>query len=218
MEKLGKDLIGVIFEKMTPTDWYCTSLVCKKWWLSISKWLRIRKTQFIKHLKNNVDLFALNIKASKDKFCIAPMYHLQEAGTGCKGQIKNYICARHKFLSIYNRDICDVCKKNPSSANCFGNRCSSIICRDYTYILKNGKAEKVRAYPCNIQDCLKFTDVKGGMCFGHAVSAVYKEDNIESRTYRCSAQTQSKNRCSLKTTSRIGKCHHHSFSPISLAE
>lgn len=216
MEKLGKDVIGLIFEKMTPADWWSASLVCKSWWQIIQKWLKIRKNQFIKCLKNEITLLGINLIEEKGTFCIRPMYYLQGVGIGCRGEISNYVCARHKLLSTYNREICEICLKNPSSDICFGNRCNSLKCRDYMHLLRGGKAKKVKAYNCQIPLCQKFTDTPKGYCYQHALTYTTKNEINLNKRYQCTANTQNGNRCTIKTNSRCGKCHHHAFSPLSL--
>lgn len=216
MEKIGKDCIGLIFEKMTPTDWICSSIVCKSWWNVMRKWLKMRKTQFLICLKNEINLFGLNISEEKDRFCINPMYYLQSSGTGCLGQVSNYICARHKILSLYNKEICQKCLKYPSSSLCFDYRCNGLKCRDYMYVLQNGIAVKVRSYQCRYENCDKPTDSNDGYCYNHAILSSHKKEDVNIPKYNCTAITQSGKKCTIKTISRSSKCHHHVFSPITL--
>lgn len=217
MEILGKDVIGQIFEKMTPTDWYCCSLVCKSWWIVISKWLSVRKKSFIKRLTEQCDLFGLTLSEEKNRLCIRPMYYLQEIGTGCKGKIANYLCARHKMLSIRNKELCETCRSNPVSDKCFGNRCNALTCRDYLYILRDGHAVKVRAYICRFQDCFKPTDSPTGYCYHHAIVEALTDHPVsDPPKYQCIGITKKGERCTFKTSSRTMKCHQHSFSPVSL--
>jgi hypothetical protein len=121
---------------------------------------------------------------------LRPLYYLKNLSTGCRGEVKDYVCARHKILSLYNREICEVClgqtsKKsdlgNPTSIKCFGNRCDSPKCRDYIYVLRNGSAEKVQAYSCATYDCTKKTDKQGGLCFSHAVKIISEYQDNEDR-------------------------------------
>ena len=217
MDIIGKDMVGEIFKHLTPTGWYCCSLTCKKWNKVISSWMTFRKKMFIKCLREQVDLFGLYLEEEKDRLCIRPMYYLQGVGTGCKGKVTNYLCARHRMLSVHNKDICEMCRQLPVSEKCFGNRCNSLTCRDYLYILRNGEAVKVKAYVCRYQDCFKSTDSPDGYCYNHAVSIAISEELVEkSQKYQCIAYTKKEKRCTFKTSSRLSKCHQHLFSTTSL--
>ena len=217
MEIVGKDMVGLIFEQMTPTDWVCCSLVCKKWWNVIRKWMSFRRKQFIQCLEGEINLFGINILEEKDHFCIRPMYYLKSVGYGCKGKISNYICERHKILSLYNKEICEKCLKLPSSNKCFGNRCNSFQCRDYLYVLRNGETVKVPAYQCRVESCIRLTDSSKGFCYIHAVAYSCQDDEVlETPKYQCIALKKSGVRCTINTNSRLSKCHHHIFSPVSL--
>ena len=217
MESLGKDVIGQIFLKMTPTDWYCCSLVSKSWWAVISKWLIMRKKSFVKCLKDEISLFGLNLPEEKNRLCVRPMYYLQSVGTGCKGKVVNYLCARHKMLSVRNVELCEMCRSNPVSNKCFGDRCNTLSCRDYIYILRDGQAVKVPSYSCRFQDCFKPTDSPIGYCYNHAVAnAIADLPVMDPPKYQCIGITKKGERCTFKTSSRTMKCHQHSFSVVSL--
>ena len=235
METLSKDVIGLIFNHMTPTDWLCSALVCKAWYPEISKWMKMRKIQFIKRLREEVELFGIdNINMHKTNLCIRPIYYLSPIGTGCKGHITNYLCAQHRCLSNSNKEICDNCLKAPSHSNCFENRCDSMKCRDYLYVLRNGRAEKVKGYPCAYNGCDKLSDADNGFCFRHAMNDLGTVDyfNIDGKEkeeteevvakFRCIAMNKGKGknkettRCSNMCSSRIGKCHVHMGCPANL--
>ena len=226
METLPKDVVGVVFSHMTPLDWICTSVVCKSWWFVIRKWMSLRKIQLIKKLRDDINLFGIYLPDQKNSLCLHPLYYLQDFSTGCKGDTREYICARHKILSLYNREICEICLENPSSVKCFGNRCDSLKCRDYLYVLRDGQAVRVLAYPCGIIECKKKTDKKGGLCFSHAVKIICDEnedceesdkDSVKDvPKYPCLGMTKNNTRCRNKTSSRLSKCHQHIFSPVSL--
>src|SRR5665647_1605005 len=172
METLSKDVMGLIFHQMTPLDWICTSIVCKSWWSIIRKWMSLRRTHFIKRLRDEINLFGIRLTDEKNNICLRPLYYLENLSTGCRGPIKDYVCARHKILSLYNREVCENCLGNPSSKECFGNFCNSLKCRDYIYVLRDGEAKRVRAYPCISFECTKKTDKQGGLCFSHAVKMI----------------------------------------------
>lgn len=227
METLSKDVVGVIFDKMTPLDWICTSVTCKSWWKIIRKWMSLRKNLFVKKLKDEITLFAINLVNEKNTLCLRPLYYLENLSTGCKGEVREYVCARHKILSLYNREICEICLGNPSSIKCFGNRCDSPKCRDYIYVLRNGTVEKVQAYSCFFVSCTKKTDRAGGLCFSHAVKIVSGNDEPEGdekdgfidlpiAKYTCLGTTKANTRCRNKTSTRLFKCHQHISSPLSL--
>lgn len=230
METLSKDVIGLIFHHMAPLDWICTSVVCKSWWFVIRKWMSFRKIQLIKKLRDDINLFGIYLPDQKNSLCLRPLYYLQDFSTGCKGEVHDYVCAKHKYLSLYNRDICELCLDKPSSIKCFGNRCDSLKCRDYLYVLRDGRAQKVRGYSCSSFDCNKKTDKEGGLCFSHAVKMICDEnDNHEESDkesvkelskdvpkYPCLGMTKNNTRCRNKTSSRLSKCHQHIFSPVSL--
>jgi hypothetical protein len=229
MQTLSKDVVGLIFDKMTPLDWICTSVTCKSWWTVIRKWMALRKNLFVKKLKDEITLFAIRLPDEKNSLCLRPLYYLKNLSTGCKGEIKDYVCARHKILSLFNREICEICLGNPTSDKCFGNRCDSPKCRDYIYVLRNGSAEKVQAYSCAAYDCKKKTDRQGGLCFSHAVKIIceyeYNEDRDELTEkmtdndiprYPCLGMTKANTRCRNKTATRLFKCHQHVSSPLSL--
>lgn len=225
METLSKDVIGLIFHHLTPLDWICTSVVCKSWWFVISKWMKMRKIQFIKRLRDEVNLFGIYLPEQKNFLCLRPLYYLQNLSTGCKGNTHDYLCARHRILSSYNTEICEICLENPCSIKCFGNRCDALKCRDYLYVLRNGKAVKVLAYPCSVSECNKKTDEKGGLCFSHAVKIIsdgndsYLTEESQKEVackYPCLGMTKNNTRCRNKTSSRLSKCHQHIFTPFSL--
>ena len=238
METLSKDVIGLIFHHMAPLDWICTSVVCKPWWFVIRKWMSLRKIQLIKKLKDDINLFGIYLPDQKNSLCLRPLYYLQDFSTGCKGEVHDYVCAKHKYLSLYNRDICEVCLDKPSSIKCFGNRCDSLKCRDYIYVLRDGRAQKVLGYSCIFVECSKKTDKEKGLCFSHAVKMIC-ENNDETKEnestnegleshkglnhepnelvkYPCLGMTRNNTRCKNKTGSRLSKCHQHIFSPVSL--
>lgn len=213
METLGKDVLGLIMDNLTPTDWWCMSLVCKTWSVPIQRWLNVRKKQFIDLMIRELNLYQIDLRTDKT-ICISPLYHLKTLGEGCNGTVTNHICMRHKILSAYGTDICEKCKKNPVSSNCFGLRCDGLKCRDYIYILVDGEAIKKQAYSCRVEGCKKVTDSPVGYCFTHAVELYPKSKEVERPKYKCSAKTKTRTNCTLSTVSRTSKCHHHAFSPV----
>ena len=217
MDIIGKDVVGLIFDYCTPTDWVCTSLVCKSWWKTISKFMTVRKKLFFIKLQREIELYGIDITSNshdKNNFCIRPMYYLKGKDDGCLGNISNYICARHKNFSIYSREICHNCKVNPVYPECFEKRCDSINCRDYMFILRDGLTIRVKGYRCISPGCRNLTDVKEGKCYQHGL--LHKQKYIDTLTkYNCTSLTKTGRQCSNTTTSRLRKCHCHVASPLS---
>ena len=210
MNLLGKDLVGNVLGYLSPTDWYCLSLVNKEWWTILRKWLQTRKIIFYKRLRELEKLLCISLKEDKNILCLRPIYFLSPLGTGCQGAITNYCCVKHRE----NSDICVKCNKEPVSDYCFGNYCDNIDCRDYMLVLRDGEAVKVRKYPCRMKDCNGFTDVFSGSCYTHATREFYlqkHEKGTANKTekVKCRAMTKKGKQCEKIITTRIGKCHIH---------
>ena len=213
MDILGKDVSGHILLYLTPTDWVCAALTSKKWNRTIKKWLQMQKKIFYHTLKNELMLFAIDLRIYySEKICIRPMYYGNSIGEGCRGKVINYLCSRHRMHSK-GLELCDHCNLRHVSQQCFGLRCNSMECRDYMYLLKDGKAVKVKCYNCCRSDCPNLTDKEGGKCYRHAIySQLVPEEELPS--YRCICLTKSGNQCKNKTSSRLKKCYIHSKIPI----
>ena len=210
----NKDIVSLVFEYLTPTDWICTSLVCKKWWKGIRKFMQQRKVGFFTTLQREILLYGIDIKKEKHQFCIRPMYYLNGKDVGCLGNILNHLCARHRIQSLYSAEICRKCLTKPSSNLCYGPRCNSMDCRDYMYVLRDGISVKVPAYKCNYPHCNKHTDALDGRCYLHALAMIDNTEVKEVEKFQCVAYTQYGTRCSNKISNRIAKCHHHVSSPL----
>lgn len=208
MDILGKDEIEYIFRFLSPIDWYCTSLVCKSWWVKIKKFLSDRKKLFYKRLDDVLS------DGNGNGICLRPLYYLQPLYSGCQGEINNFVCLRHSE----NSDLCQNCLQNPVSKYSFGDYCDSPKCRDYIIILRNGKAECVKAYSCSVSQCQGKTDRVNGLCYNHAVADFHKNKKVENlkSVYNCISKTQKGINCQNSTKSRIKKCHMHIKGPMSI--
>ena len=210
METLFLDEIGIILDKLMPADWWALTFTCKKWSQRLIRVLEKRRSETFTRIKKLCKAHGITTKDAKDSICLIPCYY-SELLICCLGEVKRWRCARHRTLSINGVDLCIKCKVSPASPKCFGPHCNKLSCRDYLFILKNGKSVKVPGYPCRVESCNHLSDSPRGWCYTHALEASEQGLSETHTSYQCLGTTIAGHPCRFSTTSRCQKCHAHSY-------